>query len=645
MRMEEAKAAAPERVEVDMRGEGGEDAAAFLTSFDVSRVPRAPGCYIMKDGKGKPIYVGKAKDLRARVRSYLNDTDSRYSVKFLMRRVAAIEFILTANEKEALLLENSLIKEYRPRYNVRLKDDKMYLSLRLHPGERFPRLTTVRRWKKDGARYFGPYSEATAMRETLREIQRTFPLRTCSDHVLDNRSRPCLYYQMKQCAAPCVGLISQEDYGQVVDQVLMALEGRSSDLEKELLRAIRDCADRLEFEQAAALRDRLQAVRSTFERQRAVGVPGAEERDVFGIHSEGRFTEIHVLHYRRGRLLGGRGFSFERSEMPLDELLASFLLQFYTETPGLPAEILVPVELEDADALGELFTEMRGGRVNVRFPQRGEKRALLEIAERNAKSSFAEKRLAERAREDVLDQVQQALGLPRAPRRIECFDISTLQGTQTVASMAVFEDGRPAKARYRRFAIKTVPGQDDFACMREVLLRRYTRAIEEQDLPDLVLIDGGRGQLGVAMAVLQDLGISDTPLASIAKSRAEEATRSPERFFVPGRMNPIILPQSGVVVHLLARVRDEAHRFAVTFHRKRRGGSTIGTVLTGIPGVGAKRAKALLNHFGSVARIRAATVGDIAGVPGFNPKLAEAVFSHLRVSGGETMDAPGERPE
>lgn len=634
-----------ERLELEPAPEVGADSESFLGSFDITRVPRSPGCYIMKDEKGRPIYIGKAKDLRARLRSYLNESDSRYSVKFLMRRVAAIGLLVTATEKEAFLLENSLIKEHKPRYNFQLKDDKTFLSLRIHPGEPFPRVTTVRRYKKDGARYFGPYSSAGDMRNALRGLQRLFPLRTCSDHVLNNRTRPCLYYQMKQCKAPCVGHIDAVAYSEMVSQVILALEGRNAELEGEILARIEQHAEALEFEQAAELRDRLYALRRTLERQRAVGLPGAEDRDVFGLYREGRYTEIQVLFYRGGRLLGGRSFSFERTEMPLDELLGSFLLQYYSAASSLPSEVLVPLELEDAGTLGEVLSDQRGARVSVHSPQRGDKRALVEIADRNAKQSFDEKRLAEKADLDALEQVQKTLQLTRLPKRIECFDISTTQGTRTVGSMVVFEGGRPSKQRYRRYATKTVEGQDDFASMREVLLRRFTRAVEENDLPDLVLIDGGRGQLGVAMAVFKDLGIEDVPLASIAKSRTQEdAARTPERFFVPGRMNPIVPPQTGPVVRLLAAVRDEAHRFAIAYHRKRRNAGTLTTALTGIPGVGAKRARTLLTRFGAVARIRTASAVEIAATPGFNQQLAQQVFDFFHPVSGDA-DARGECSE
>ena len=606
------------------------DAEAFVAHFDIGAVPTDAGCYIMEDGKGKPIYVGKAKSLRARIRSYMNASDSRYSVKFLMRRVSRIQFLVTANEKEALLLENSLIKQHRPRYNVQLKDDKTYISLRIDTRQDFPRITVVRRYKKDGARYFGPYHSASSVRHTLRRLQHLFPLRTCTDHVLHNRTRPCLYYQMKQCAAPCVKFIDRDAYHEILNQVLLVLEGKSDVLEQQLLGEIETHAIALDFEKAAAVRDRLYDLRRTLERQRTVAVPGAEDRDVFGVYQEGNFVAIQILFYRGGKMLGGRNVFFKRQEMPLDDLLSSFVLQYYSEAPTIPAEVLVPIAIESGDVLGDILSEQRGLKVTVINPQRGEKVALVNLANQNAEQRFKEKRLSEAADKDTLDAMKSALKLPKLPERIECFDISTIQGTATVASMVVFTDGQPDKARYRRYSMKTVDGQDDFASMREVLLRRYTRAIEENDLPDFVLIDGGKGQLGMATAVFKDLGIDDLPHAGIAKARTqEEGDRSPERFFIPGRSNPIILPQNGTVVQLAARIRNEAHRFAITYHRKKRSRSSLKNTLVEIPGVGPKRAKTLLTQLGSVSKVREASVECIAALPGFSDSLAEDIYQYL----------------
>ena len=602
----------------------------FVAEFDMSRVPTDPGCYLMLSEEGKVIYVGKAKNLRARIRTYINDQDSRYSVKFLMRRVGEIDFLVTTNEKEAVLLENSLIKQHQPRYNVQLKDDKTYVSLRLNVVEDYPRVQVVRRFKKDGARYFGPYSSASAVRQTLKQVHRLFPLRTCTDSVMNNRVRPCLYYQMKQCVAPCMKYVDRAAYHEIVEQVALVLDGRSAELEKTLLERMEAHSEKMEFEHAAVLRDRVYALRGMLERQRTVDVAGIGDRDVFGLYTHGRITEIQVLFFRGGRMTGGRSHTFKQREMPIDEALSSFLLQYYSEAPVVPPEILVPVPVEEADTLAEILSEQRGARVAVHCPQRGEKKALIELATRNAKSSFEEKMLAEQANLDILEQVRSSLLLTKLPQRIECFDISNIQGSKPVASMVVLEGGVPNKARYRKYSIKTVEGQDDFAMMREVLMRRLKRAIEEDDLPDLLLIDGGKGQLGVATAVLKDLGIEDLEAASIAKSLAlEEGEHSPERFFRPGRMNPIILPQNSPVVLLMARIRDEAHRFAITFHRQRRSKATLTSPLLEVPGIGPKRARTLLNRLGSLARIRAASVEEIAAAPGFNEVLAKTLIEHL----------------
>ncbi len=609
----------------------GQDKEAGGFVYDAAAVPAQPGCYLMKDAAGRVIYVGKAKSLRARLRGYFNETDGRPTVRFLLRRLAAVEFMVTASEKEALLLEDSLVKAHKPKYNVRLKDDKTFLSLRLDPRERFPRITVVRRVRRDGARYFGPYHDSKAARQMLRQLGRVFPLRTCSDHVLENRSRPCIYHDMGRCAAPCTGLISPEAYAELAAQAVLALEGRGDELERRLLADIRRLAAALRFEEAAALRDRLAGLRGTLEKQRAVGGDG--DRDVFGVHTRDRFAEVYALFYRGGRLLGGKAWSFERHDLPLDGLLESLLWQYYAAAPVIPREVLVPLALEGAGALAELLAERRGGAVRVLRPQRGDKAALVDLASRNARQSFEEKRLAESAARDTLELIRDTLRLPRAPRRIECFDISTHQGDKTVGSMAVFEDAAPAPARRRRFIVRTVAGQDDFGALREVLTRRYTRALAEDDLPDLVLIDGGRGQLAVARAVLDDLGLHGLPCASIAKSRPEDGARSPERFFLPNRANPVVPPQSGPVVRTLARLRDEAHRIAITHHRARRKKEALAGELLRVPGVGPKRMRALLAALGSLSGVRAASPEQLAAVPGFNEKLARQVWEWLQQTG------------
>ena len=610
------------------------------SGLDPSAAPAAPGCYLMRDTQGRVLYVGKARNLRARVRAYFNETDTRPSVRFLMRRVASIEYLVARNEKEALLLENTLIKEHRPRYNVRLKDDKNFLCLRLHPGETFPRLTLARRFARDGAQYFGPFHDARAARQTLRRLQKLFPLRTCSDHVLRSRTRPCLYYQLGLCVAPCVGRVSTEDYARLVEECLMALEGRNAQLERELLDRIRALSDALRFEEAAVLRDRLMDLRKTFEPQ-AVLDRGTEDRDVFGVCVEGRYAELAVLHYRGGRLLASRDFAVDLRDLDLEESLPGLILQFYEMTPVIPPEILVSRPVEEQVALEEALTERRGARVIVQCPRRGRKRELTALADANAKKGFQEKRLQERATATALEEIQRFLRLSRLPRRIECFDISTFQGRQTVASMAVFEDGEPVPSRRRRYLISSESAGDDFMALREATLRRYRRARDDEEYPDLALIDGGKGQLGVVLAVLKDLGLQDrVPVAAIAKERSGRKGAEQDRFFIPGRANPIVPPRSGAGPRLLARIRDEAHRLAVTFHRARRGKDTLTSALTRIPGVGPARARALLRAFGSMASLREASEEALAAVPGISKKLARTIAEHLKRNEMTREDRP-----
>ncbi|HOC70752.1 MAG TPA: excinuclease ABC subunit UvrC, partial [Candidatus Hydrogenedentes bacterium] len=602
--------------------------------LDISKAPTLPGCYLMRDADGNILYIGKAKNLRARLRNYINMSDSRYSVRFLMRRVAGIEYLTVDTEKEALLLENSLIKTHKPHYNVRLRDDKTYISIRLDPSERFPRLTVVHRRKPDKARYFGPYHDARAARKTIKQLQYLIPLRICSDHVLASRKRPCIYYQMKQCPAPCTGLIPPEAYADMVNQVLMILEGRSKELEKQLRARMARLSEALCFEEAAQIRDRLADLRITVEPQRAI-VPGpACGRDVFGYYAEGQFLQIQSLYYRNNAMVGGDTFAFDRVEVPLEELFASFLLQYYDSAPFIPGEILLPSALEEMPVLEELLSEKRGAPVRLRVPRRGPPAHLVQLAESNAQRAFIERKGHEKAVLKALEAVQDTLHLPRLPGRIECFDVSTIQGDSTVAAMVVFEQGVPAKNRYRRYTIKDTPGQDDFAAMRETLLRRYTRALRENDLPDLVLIDGGKGHLNVASAVLKTLGLESLPHAAIAKSRSENGQTSCERFFIPRRSNPIVPPQNGPVVHLLSAVRDETHRFAITFHRKKRSQARLTSTLLEIPGVGKTRLKRLLTTFGSVTRLREASVEQVAALPSINDTLARQIVEFLKQNPG-----------
>lgn len=599
----------------------------------IDRLPRKLGVYLMRDSKGKVVYVGKSVNLRSRVRSYFTGGDSRRFVPYLPRLLADIEVLLTKSEKEALLLENELIKKHRPRFNVLLRDDKAYITLRLDERKEFPRLQVWRRPDADKARYFGPYSSATAVRETLRVVNRHFQLRTCSDAVLNNRTRPCLQYQIGRCPAPCVYEVPE--YQQSVRDTILFLSARHTDLLDTLRARMEAASTATRFEEAAQLRDQVFAVEATLERQRVVQVEKSVDQDILSFHREGLALEVQLLFVRGGRLSGGRSFSFRGQEFPTPELLRSFVEQYYGGA-FVPEEILLPVEFEGGKALEEWLTEKRGRRARLLVPRRGEKRRLVDLATDNARASFEVRRSRTQDMDEALARLQKRLGLQNFPHRIEGYDISQVQGSAPVGSQVAMLDGEPDKSRYRRYKIKTVEGQDDFAMMREVLTRRVLRGLEDGDLPDLIVVDGGKGQLGVARAVLSDTGVDGVDLGALAKRRkggTDGGPQSFERIFVPGRKDPIILRQDSAELLLLARLRDEAHRFAVTFHQKLRTKRALRSPLESIEGVGPSRRKSLLRHFGSLKRLREASPADIAQVRGVSKTLAERVHAGLRGDG------------
>jgi excinuclease ABC subunit C len=611
---------------------------ALAEKLDATQ-PR-PGVYLLKDTHGKVIYVGKAKNLRARVRTYFRGGDERSQVRFLMQRVADIETLVTSNDKEALILENNLIKQYKPRYNIRLKDDKSYVSVKVTVQDTWPRIVATRKIVKDGSKYFGPYTSACSLRETLDTIRKVIPLRTCSDGVFRNRARPCLEYQIKRCLGPCCLPVDPAVYQRHLREATMLLEGKSQQLARQLGEEMQHAADKLRFEDAARLRDQIRAIEKTQERQQVVSHWGGDQ-DVFGLYREGGFIEAQVLFVRQGKLTGNQAYSFEDFEFPDEEVAEALLTQFYQGDRYIPDEILLPVELEDAQARTEYLSERRGKRVEVLRPQRGDKARLLEMAMQNAAQSFRERQDAGRKRERMSEELQRKLHLRNAPKRIECFDISNIQGRLAVGSMVAFDEGEPDKSRYRRFRIKTVPEADDFRMMYEVLHRRFTRATEERSYPDLLVVDGGKGQLNVALEVLRELGITEVDAVGLAKDRvagapqSAEIARREERVFLPGRKNPVILKRNSTALFLLQRLRDEAHRFAITYHRQLRSKERLGSVLDGIPGIGPGRRRRLLRYFGSVQRIRAASVDALAQVPGISAALAAQIKSYL----GETAEA------
>src|SRR5262245_5695664 len=608
-----------------------------LTQEKLANMPSRPGVYLMRDKAGKVIYVGKAKDLRARVRAYANSTDGRSQIEFLVRRVDDIETLVTSSDKEALILENNLIKQYKPRYNIRLKDDKSYLSIKVTTQHPWPRILATRKIVQDGSRYFGPCSSAVAARETIDIIEKHFLLRNCTDHNFRNRSRPCLQYQIKRCMAPCVLPVDPEVYREQVRQAMLLLEGKQQELIAELKQRMQQKSDSLEFEAAGRIRDQIQAVEKTLEKQRMVAHWGADQ-DIFGLYREGGFIEVQVLLVRQGKLTDNLSYSLEDLEFPDEEIMGSLLTQFYQGQRFIPDEILLPVSLEDFEVRAEYLSERKGKGIEILTPQRGDRRHLVQMAEENAKQSFAERHDQEKAREKMLRELQSELRLKRYPQRIECFDISTIHGANAVGSMVTFINGEPDKNLYRHFRIRTIDassGGDDFGMMLEVLKRRFARGKEEADLPDLIVVDGGRGQLAMALTAMAEIGITDVEAAGLAKMRVQAAPRSreierlEERVFLPGQSNPVVLRRNSNALFLLQRVRDEAHRFAITHHRQLRSKQTLYSVLDRIPGVGNARKRALLRAFGSVKRIEEASLEDLLKIPSINEKTAHEIIEAL----------------
>ncbi|MBS2027288.1 MAG: excinuclease ABC subunit UvrC [Deltaproteobacteria bacterium] len=623
----------------------------------LEHLPTSPGVYLMKDKQGRVIYVGKALNLRNRVRSYFQarSGDTRAFVAFLDRLLGDLEVVVVSNEKEALLLENELIKKHQPRFNVLLRDDKNFICLRLDLSQPYPRLEIQRRIADDGARYFGPYHSAQSIRHTLRLVNRGFHLRSCRDRAFERRmagkERPSLLCQLNQC--PCWTKLTAEQYRPAVDEAVLFLEGKHTELVDHLRARMKDASSKMEFETAARYRDHVIAIERSLEKQRLI-TSDFVDRDVFGLARDLDRILIYVLFIRGGRLAEHRAFPFSGQEFPDEELLGSFVDLYYDGGNLIPDEVLLPFELEDLAAKAEWLREKKGKKVEVYAPRKGEKLRLVEMARQNAEQQLGETKRTAEEKESTLLKLQKQLSLSKLPRRIECYDISLFQGASAVGSGVSFLDGEPDKSNYRRYKVKTVEGTDDFAMLYEVLTRRAKRGLESRDLPDLIVIDGGKGQLGSAVAAFKDAGVSGVDLCSLAKSRlvdedelsrgrgyagarrarehqvsqdAAEAPRSPERVFLPNVKDPIVLRQSSPELLLLARIRDEAHRFAITYHRQTRGKRSFASELEAIPGIGATRRKQLLKHFGSVRRIREATSDQLAEQLG--PAAGARLFAHL----------------
>jgi excinuclease ABC subunit C len=594
-------------------------------------LPTSPGCYIFRDAEGAALYVGKAKDLRARVRSYYRGADSRPLIPFLAKRSARVETLVTKTESEAILLEDTLVKKLKPTYNLRLKDDKAFYLLRLDTSQQYPRIEWVRRRYADRAMYFGPYASTWALRRTVRFLHSILPMRDCSDSILRNRTRPCLKHSIGRCSAPCVQLISEADYRELVDRAVDLLEGRTSAVIPILEARMRDAAANLEYEKAAKLRDHLEALRTTTEAQ-GVRLGKSLDRDVLGLHRDGERVAIQWLPFRDGKLEGGKSHNFN-SELPDAEILGSFLTQFYRGDTFVPREVYVSIEPHDRDAIAHWLSEKRAGPVTLAVPRGGDAKRAVELAKANAKIVLEARDGIVASANEAAEQLREKLHLQRAPGVIDCFDISTLQGRATVASRVRFVGGFPAKDGYRRFKITSFTGQNDFAAMAEVVGRALRRDVEDQTLPDLIVIDGAKGQLSAAVRARDDAGAFEVEIVGLAKDRSiagDAGTQhSGERVFTPGGDAPIHLPPRSSECHLLTRVRDEAHRFAIQYHRKVRG--KITGVLDEIAGLGPKRRRELLRTFGSVSALAGVSADELrAKIPGFPAALAERVVAGLR---------------
>jgi len=593
----------------------------------LARLPAAPGVYLMKGKGGEILYIGKANVLADRVRSYFQKgADLTPKNRLLVSHVTDVETMVTRSELEALILENNLIKRHRPRFNVILRDDKNYPYLRLPIKEAFPRFTIVRKVQNDGALYYGPYVPAGALRETLRVIRKVFPLATCEIEIDGKAERPCIEYEIKRCMAPCVGYQTSKEYHEIVKQARMFLEGRDTELIEGYRAQMESAAEREDFEEAARIRDRIFKIERTLERQR-VAQAELVDQDVVGLARDGAAADIQMLFVRGGLLVGRKDFHWGQvQDTPDEELARSVIEQFYNKEVLPPKQVLLPFALPEADLISRWLSERKGEKVQVLAPERGTKHHLVQLAEENAAAALKDHLRDEATERAAVEELQKLLHLKQAPTRIEGFDISNIQGNQGVASMVVWEAGGAKKSEYRKFRIKTVEGADDFASMREVVLRHYSGVKEDQrPLPDLILIDGGIGQLGAAMDALRELGLSRIDIVALAKAKGEKE----ERVFLPGRKNPVILRPSSPATHLLQRIRDESHRFAITYHRKLRSRALLSSKLDEIAGVGPAKRRDLLRYFGSVEALAAASEADLQRVGGVGPRTAREIRKAL----------------
>lgn len=614
-----------------------------------SEFPHLPGVYIFRDEARTVIYVGKARDLRKRIGSYFRAGDTvGIKTRMMLARAENLEFAVTPTEKEALLLEASLIKKYRPRYNVVLRDDKNYLSLRIDPREPYPRLEIVRRFQKDGALYFGPYTSAHAVRETVKYLHQLFPLRLCKAKRLLARDRPCLNHAMGQCLGACAGKISEADYGKMVEEVVLFLEGKTDALQQQLRKRMDEAAEALEFERAAFYRDRLRSIAATLEKQHIVSDRFLDQ-DVIGIHQEEDRTELVVLFVRQGVHSGQKAFDLKEAQGDQAELVSAFIQQYYYQGRAIPDEILVPVALESETVLAEWLSEMKGKRVRIWPVKRGDRKHLLDMARANARERLLSRARSRRRDSALLEGLQRLLKLPRVPERIACVDISNLQGQHAVGSLVVFEKGRPDKDSYRHYRIRVKAEPDDPAMMAEVVGRLIESDGALASSLDLLMLDGGKGQLNTIARLMEGLGASDRfPLVSIAKERdadvGEKGKGLYEKFYIPERKNPVFLHRYPDILHLLQRIRDEAHRFAISHYQALHRAALLASALDDVPGIGPKRRQALLRHFGSVEGLRSASAEELeeAGLP---RNVAENLIEVLATMEKADVEEPNDANE
>ena len=623
-------------------------AAASRADFSerLRAAPAKPGVYIMRSRSGAMLYVGKASKIRNRLRSYFAKSAAHPpKIREMMARVAEFEYIVTESEQEALLLESNLIKQNKPQYNARLKDDKSYPFIKVDLTEDFPQVYITRTTKLDGARYFGPFASARSIRRTLALLKKLFPYRSCTKTITGKDARPCLDFHINRCVGPCIGAVDKDQYREVIEQVFLFLDGKADRILESLEATMLRASENLEFEKAASLRDQIRAIEKVHEGQKVLHV-SSETLDLIALATADDEAWMEVFFVRQGKLVGRDHFIMTGAQdNSPSQILSAFVKQFYEVNPYVPPRILVQADLEDADAITNWLADKRRSKVRVYTPQRGEKRRLMQMVAENAAEGMEQRRLQTAASDDALEQamleLQEALNLPNPPTRMECYDISNTQGSNPVGSMVVFDDGRPRSSDYRKFKIKSVDGVDDYSMMREMLIRRFRRLADPnarivdadetnraarsqatwQKAPDLVLIDGGKGHLGAALQVFLELGITSIPIASIAKEN--------EEIFVPQTPEPIVLPRSSPALFLVQRLRDEAHRFAITYHRQRRSKAGATSALDQVPGIGPKRRKMLIRQFGSAQGVRDATLEDVAAAPGMTLTLAAKVKEWL----------------